>query len=135
MDGEIYVWQSCVEINGCPVKSSSPRSKWRIVELQFLVSPPFLSRFFLYLQFSFFFFIFLSLFLPPLSPHTQLDEYIALCREDIYIEIAVSELTLLHSLLLKYKEDIVSLSAPHEVHPPATLGSSPSHCPAGRCSW
>ena len=34
MDGEIYVWQSCVEIEGYSVKSSSPRSKWHIVEGQ-----------------------------------------------------------------------------------------------------
>ena len=77
------------------------------------------------LLFSHFFFVFLSLFLPPLPPHTQLDEYIALCREDIHIEIAVGELSQLHSLLLKYKEDIVSLFAPDEVHPVATLCSSP----------
>ena len=38
MDGEIYVWQSCVEIEGYSVKSSSPHSKWCIAELPFLVS-------------------------------------------------------------------------------------------------
>ena len=38
MDGEIYVWQSCVEIEGYSVTSSSPRSKCRIAELPFLVS-------------------------------------------------------------------------------------------------
>ena len=38
MDGEIYVWQSCVEIEGYFVMSSSPRSKCRITELLFLIS-------------------------------------------------------------------------------------------------
>ena len=38
MDGEIYVWQSCVEIEGYSVTASSPRSKCCIAELPFLVS-------------------------------------------------------------------------------------------------
>ena len=38
MDGEIYVWQFCVEIEGYSVKSSLPHSKCRIAELLFLVS-------------------------------------------------------------------------------------------------
>ena len=33
MDGEIYVWQSCVEIEGYSITSSSPRSKCRTAEL------------------------------------------------------------------------------------------------------
>ena len=38
----------------------------------------------------------------------QLEEYVALCRNDICIDIAVSEVGLLHQLLLKYKSSIVS---------------------------
>ena len=38
----------------------------------------------------------------------QLEEYIALCRQDIAIDITIAEMACLHSLLLKYKEDIVS---------------------------
>ena len=38
----------------------------------------------------------------------QLEEYIALCRQDIAIDITVAEMACLHSLLLKYREDIVS---------------------------
>ena len=40
----------------------------------------------------------------------QLEEYIALCRQDIAIDITVAEMACLHSLLLKYREDIVSAS-------------------------
>jgi hypothetical protein len=54
-------------------------------------------------------------FLSPLSfsslhthPHTQLEEYIALCRKDMYIDISVSEVAQLHSLLIKYQKDMVS---------------------------
>lgn len=38
----------------------------------------------------------------------QLEEYIALCRQDIAIDITIAEMACLHTLLLKYKEDIVS---------------------------
>ena len=38
----------------------------------------------------------------------QLEEYIALCRKDIGLEITVAEMACLHTLLLKYREDIVS---------------------------
>ena len=38
----------------------------------------------------------------------QLEEYIALCRQDIAIDITVAEMACLHSLLLKYREYIVS---------------------------
>ena len=41
----------------------------------------------------------------------QLEEYIALCRQDIAIEITVQEMACLHTLLLKYRGDIVSLSS------------------------
>ena len=37
MDGEIYVWQSCVQIEGYSITSSSPRSKCRTAELLFFV--------------------------------------------------------------------------------------------------
>eukprot|EP00731_Ephydatia_muelleri_P030416 Em0021g939a len=37
----------------------------------------------------------------------QLEEYIALCRKDIHINIALSEIALLHTLLLKYQKDIM----------------------------
>ena len=40
----------------------------------------------------------------------QLEEYIALCRQDIAIEITVAEMACIHSLLLKYRSDIVSWS-------------------------
>jgi Ras GTPase-activating-like protein IQGAP2/3 len=38
----------------------------------------------------------------------QLEEYIAVSRKDIAIEISLSEIATLHDLLVKYKEDIVS---------------------------
>ncbi len=38
----------------------------------------------------------------------ELEEYVALCRNDICIDIAVGEIGLLHQLLLKYKPNIVS---------------------------
>ena len=38
----------------------------------------------------------------------QLEEYIALCRQDIAIDITVQEMACLHTLLLKYRQDIVS---------------------------
>lgn len=38
----------------------------------------------------------------------QLEEYIALCRKDMYIDISVSEVAQLHSLLIKYQKDMVS---------------------------
>ena len=43
----------------------------------------------------------------------QLEEYIALCRNDIHIEISINEIVLIHSLLRKYEEDIVSLTLLH----------------------
>jgi len=38
----------------------------------------------------------------------QLEEYVALCRNDICIEITISEIANLHKLLLKYQDSIVS---------------------------
>ena len=37
----------------------------------------------------------------------QLEEYIALCRKDLQIDIAVSEISLLHTQLGKYQDDMV----------------------------
>jgi Ras GTPase-activating-like protein IQGAP2/3 len=37
----------------------------------------------------------------------QLEEYIALCRKEICIDISVNEMALVHTLLLKYRENIV----------------------------
>jgi Ras GTPase-activating-like protein IQGAP2/3 len=37
----------------------------------------------------------------------QLEEYIALCRKDIRIDICISEVALIHTLLLKYRNSIV----------------------------
>ena len=37
----------------------------------------------------------------------QLEEYIAVSRKDIAIEISPSEIAMLHNLLVKYKEDVV----------------------------
>jgi len=45
---------------------------------------------------------------PDFHESLQLDEYITLCRKDISIEITVSEIALIHSLLLKYQGDIIS---------------------------
>lgn len=45
---------------------------------------------------------------PDFHESLQLEEYVALCRNDICIDIAVSEIGLLHQLLLKYRPCIVS---------------------------
>jgi len=37
----------------------------------------------------------------------QLEEYIALCRKDLQIDIAVSEISLLHTHLINYQKDMV----------------------------
>ena len=46
---------------------------------------------------------------PEFHEELQLEEYIALCRKDISIEITVSEIAQLHTLLRKYQANIVSL--------------------------
>lgn len=39
--------------------------------------------------------------------HTQVEEYIALSRRDIHIELNFNEINTIHALLIKYQDHIV----------------------------
>lgn len=43
----------------------------------------------------------------PSLPYVQMEEYLALSRKDLFIEISPKEIQLIHSLLLKYIDNLV----------------------------